>query len=162
VLFGGTDPANLAEKSLEALEQIKFSGRVVCVRGLGANDLSREFQLDLEIKRDVKNIASLMAEAGLALSSAGRTITELMSVGVPTICLAQNSKELTHQHATTENGILNLGLGELVEKAALGLAISELLADNELRQGMSAQALNATSGRSNSKVVSQIMNRVGL
>jgi CMP-N-acetylneuraminic acid synthetase/spore coat polysaccharide biosynthesis predicted glycosyltransferase SpsG len=162
VLFGGTDPANLAEKSLEALEQIKFPGRVVCVRGLGANDLSRKFQLDLEIKRDVKNIASLMAEAGLALSSAGRTITELMSVGVPTICLAQNSKELTHQHATQENGILNLGLGELVEKAALGLVITELLADSELRQGMSAQALNATSGRSNSKVVSQIMNRVGL
>lgn len=162
VLFGGTDPAHLAEKSLNALEALGFKGKVTCVRGLGAKNIVQTFDLDLVVKRDVKNMAQLMADSDLALSSAGRTITELMSVGVPTICLCQNDKELTHQHATSENGVLNLGLGQEITAESLQKTIKELIADYQKRLAMKQLALAATASRSNAEVVSQILKKVGL
>lgn len=160
VLFGGTDPSSLAQKSLRALEAIGFSGRVSCVRGLGAEDLSGEFDLDLEVLRNVKNMGALMASADLALSSAGRTITELMSIGVPTVCLAQNPKELTHTHATRENGILNLGLGSDISNSELEEQLHKIITDHQLRSELSATALAKIKNRSNARVVNRILDLV--
>jgi spore coat polysaccharide biosynthesis predicted glycosyltransferase SpsG len=157
VLFGGTDPSELAKKSLTALELAGYKGKVSCVRGLGASDVNLEYDLDLEVLRDVKNIASLMASADLALSSAGRTITELASVGVPTICLAQNSKELSHTHAIKDHGVINLGLGQSVTPKALSEALAELIADQGMRQELSQSALSATAKRSNERVARAIL-----
>ena len=99
VLFGGTDPSHLADKALRALEALKYDGRVTVIRGLGASTIDQSsYELDLEVLSNVKNIPAIMATADIALSSAGRTITELSAIGVPTICLAQNHKELTHTH----------------------------------------------------------------
>lgn len=157
VLFGGTDPSELARKSLEALELAGYQGKVSCVRGLGASDVNAEYQLNLEVLRDVKNIASLMASADLALSSAGRTITELASVGVPTICLAQNSKEQSHTHAIKDHGVINLGLGQSVTAQALSETLTELIADHDMRQELSQSALSATAKRSNQRVARAIL-----
>ena len=162
VLFGGTDPSSLAQKSLRALEQIGYSGKVSCVRGLGADDLEGEFDLDLQVLRNVKNMGSLMASADLALSSAGRTVTELMSIGVPTVCLAQNQKELSHTHAGKENGILNLGLGADLSMGDLAQQLSAILTDFERRQQMSQTALARIKGRSNHRVVNRILDLVSL
>jgi spore coat polysaccharide biosynthesis predicted glycosyltransferase SpsG/CMP-N-acetylneuraminic acid synthetase len=157
VLFGGTDPSNLADFSLRALEAIGYAGKVSCVRGLGATDILGEFDLDLEILRNVTNMPQLMASADLALSSAGRTITELASIGVPTICLVQNQKELTHTHAVEANGVINLGLGANLSKAELQNELVRILGDFELRKKLASSALSATKGRSNAAVVSEIM-----
>lgn len=156
VLFGGTDPANLAEKSLKALEEADFKGKVTCVRGLGANDLTRKFNLNLSVLRNVKNMGALMATANLALSSAGRTITELMSIGVPTLCLAQNHKELTHTHATAENGIVNLGLGSEISIQKLAQEISSMF-PTDVRISLSKKQSEAVASRRNVTVASRIM-----
>ena len=161
VLFGGTDPSGLALSSLRALEEIGFTGKVSCVRGLGAGEIEGDFKLDLEMLRDVKNMGALMASADLALSSAGRTITELMSIGVPTICLAQNQKELTHTHATKSNGVINLGLGSLISTADLAAAIAGLIKDSALRAELDAAALAATAKRSNAQIVKRIYDFLG-
>lgn len=160
VLFGGTDPAGLAEKSLAALERIGFAGKVTCIRGLGAKDIEGDYTIDLELKRNVKNIGSVMATADLALSSAGRTITELMSIGVPTICLAQNQKELSHTHAIAENGILNLGLGAAVTEEQLAESITDLISQHPKRFEMNQKALAATRKRTNAKVVSKLLDLI--
>lgn len=162
VLFGGTDPAELADKSLKALEAIGFQGKVSCVRGLGAQDLAADYKLDLEILRDVKNMGELMANSDLALSSAGRTISELMSIGVPTICLCQNQKELSHTHASIQNGVLNLGLGSSVKDQQLQEKLSELISDFEERKHLHQKMLSATNNRSNAVVVKKIIESLGL
>lgn len=163
VLFGGTDPGNLAEKSLLALEAIGFEDEVVLVRGLGAEDLDIErFQLNVRSLKNVKNMPELMAYADLALSSAGRTLTELAYIGVPVICMAQNAKELAHTHATEQNGVVMLGLGHSVANSNLQHALRELLGSKSLRSQLRASALANSSGRSNQKIVSEILRRVGL
>jgi CMP-N-acetylneuraminic acid synthetase/spore coat polysaccharide biosynthesis predicted glycosyltransferase SpsG len=163
VLFGGTDPSELATKSLRALEEIGFAGEVVCIRGLGASDISaQDFKLNLQILRNVKNMPAEMAKADLALSSAGRTITELAQIGVPTICLAQNQKELAHTHATEANGVVNLGLGLDVDTSSLAKALSELIESKQLRDKLHQSSLLATKTRSNSNVVDRILRTLGL
>jgi spore coat polysaccharide biosynthesis predicted glycosyltransferase SpsG len=157
VLFGGTDPSELATKSLRALEEIGFEGEVVCIRGLGASDINaQDFKLNLQILRNVKNMPAEMAKADLALSSAGRTITELAQIGVPTICLAQNHKELSHTHATEANGVVNLGLGVEVIPENLTNAILQLM-PHQRRQALSENQLTAVALRTNARVANKII-----
>lgn len=161
VLFGGTDPSNLAHKSLLALEQLNFAGEVVVVRGLGAEPIDySQFKLSIKPLVNVKNMPPVMAEADVALSSAGRTITELASLGVPTICMAQNDKELTHTHTTEANGVVLLGLGDEVSVSALAEAIDGLISNAQKRRELSENAKAATANRSNSKVVERIVEKL--
>jgi CMP-N-acetylneuraminic acid synthetase/spore coat polysaccharide biosynthesis predicted glycosyltransferase SpsG len=162
VLFGGTDPSNLAETALRALEHIKFEGRVTIVRGLGADLIDpKAFDLRLKVLSNIKNMPAVMENADIALSSAGRTITELSSLGIPTICMAQNSKELTHTHTTPANGVIMLGLGKLVSVETLGAHLTELMENTELREKLHLRALEATKGRSNANIVRRIMKQIG-
>ena len=163
VLFGGTDPSGLAAKALRALELAEYRGHVTLVRGMGAEPIEiDQFDLDIDLAQNVSNMARLMAASDLALSSAGRTLTELSSIGVPTLCLAQNQKELAHTHATEEFGVEMLGLGSSVSEAQLAEAIRELVASPERRQALSQAGLRATAGRSNRAVVQAMLNQVGL
>ncbi|MEY4742738.1 MAG: hypothetical protein RIR34_77 [Actinomycetota bacterium] len=162
VLFGGTDPSNLAETALRALEHIKFEGRVTIVRGLGADLIDpKAYNLRLKVLSNIKNMPAVMENADIALSSAGRTITELSSLGIPTICMAQNSKELTHTHTTPANGVIMLGLGKLVSIETLGAHLTELMDNSELREKLHLRALEATKGRSNANIVRRIMKQIG-
>ncbi|MGN6503191.1 MAG: PseG/SpsG family protein [Pseudolysinimonas sp.] len=161
ILFGGTDPSGLAEKSLRALEAIGFGGHVTVVRGLGADPLDISgFALDAEVRTDVSNMAALMATADLALSSAGRTLAELASIGVPTLCLAQNEKELRHTHSTPDHGVVMLGLGSEVPDAVLADALRELIGDVEQRRRLRAAGLTMTRDRRNATVVDEILRRL--
>ena len=161
LLFGGTDPSNLAVKSLNALEEIGFAGIVTVVRGLGAEPIDfSNFSLKVNPLANVKNMPAVMVKADLALSSAGRTITELACLGVPTICMAQNAKELTHAHTTEANGVKMLGLGNDVSTEQLAANIQTLIDDFEQRKRLSENALYATSTRSNTKVVERILEKL--
>ena len=162
VLFGGTDPANLAVKALQALELMEFDGRVTVVRGLGADLIDpNSYKLRIKVLSNVKNMPAVMERADIALSSAGRTITELASLGIPTICMAQNEKELTHTHVTTSNGVLMIGLGRLVSVETLSAHLNELMTNSELRFKLHERGLEATAGRSNDRIVRRILKQIG-
>lgn len=160
VLFGGTDPSELAIKALSSLQEIGFPGKVKVIRGLGANEITQDFNLDVEFLSNVKNMPRVLAEADIALSSAGRTITELASLGIPTICLAQNQKELNHSHTTEDNGVIMLGLGENLSEADLAQEITKLINDFQLRKNLHANAKNSTADRRNKRIVAEILNRL--
>lgn len=162
VLFGGTDPSNLAVTALRALEYLEFKGRVTLVRGLGADLVDpKAYKLRLRVLSNVKNMPAIMEDADIALSSAGRTITELSSLGIPTICMAQNAKELTHTHTTPTNGVLMLGLGALVSTETLAAHLRELMSNDDLRFKLHTRALEATGTRSNDRIVRRIMKQIG-
>ena len=101
-----------------------------------------------------------MNQVGLAISSAGRTITELLTLGVPVVCIAQNDKELTHTHASVEYGVLNLGLGSLCDTNTIGAHIKHLIESQDLRKTLHERALDATRDRSNAAVLERILDTV--
>ena len=74
-----------------------------------------------------------MLEADLIFTSAGRTTYEVASIGVPTIVLAQNDRELTHFFASSEFGFINLGLGYNVSNELLLKEFIELVNHTSFR-----------------------------
>ncbi len=160
VSFGGADPRGLTTKALEAIAETGFAGEVTVVLGPGYphGDVDvAAFGLRGVVLRAVTNLAVIMRECDIALTSAGRTVTELMTQGVPTIALCQNMRELMHTHASSPFGVTNLGLGEHVTPAVLAQHLTVLLTDTRLRAAMRARMLSAVRDRSNRRIVADIL-----
>ena len=107
-------------------------------------------------------MAGEMAKADLAFSSAGRTITELMYLGIPTLCICQNERELTHTHASQQYGVHNIGLGSLVDNKTIENNIRFLIESPQFRKNMKARALHAMEGHSNAAVLKRMINHLGI
>ena len=163
IAYGGTDPANLTEKAILALQQIGYEQKVTIILGPGhshyesVKERSGKLKADVTLLQNVSNMAALMKEADLALTSAGRTVTELMTVGVPTITMCQNNREMRHNHASSTYGIVNLGLGSSISSEVLAEHIKMFVEDVSLRRDMYARMKSAVKNRSNAAIVSKIL-----
>ncbi len=163
VMFGGSDPSHLTERTLEALSAAQFDGAVTVVVGPGVKREIRlePYRLRGDVLQNVRHMPGVMRRMDLAISSAGRTVTELVSLGLPVLCLCQNDKELTHTHAAAQFGVVNLGLGRLVTAETLTAHIDWLVANPKLRRTLRERALHETADRSNAAVISRMMQRLG-
>lgn len=137
--FGGTDPSGLTAKTVRAIGWLPANINLFVILGLGFKG-TRSLELELsklscksEVIRNTKVIGYFMEQADIMITSAGRTIYEAATVGVPTIVLCQNDRELHHLFATEENGFINLGLGSGVSEEAIGTEIQKLFNDWQLR-----------------------------
>ena len=163
IAYGGTDPANLTEKAILALQQIGFEDKITIILGPGhshyksVKEQAGKLNADVTLLQNVSNMAALMKEADLALTSAGRTVTELMTVGVPTITMCQNNREMRHNHASSTFGIVNLGFGSSISPDVLAEHITIFMEDVSLRKDMYSRMLSAVKNRSNSAIVSKIL-----
>ena len=63
---------------------------------------------NINIYKNVANISKYMLEADLIFTSAGRTTYEVASIGVPTIVLAQNDRELTQVYRNNKEEPLEI------------------------------------------------------
>lgn len=140
--FGGSDPNNLTEKVLESILDSGYAGRIDVILGLGYSNKEEiiekyEFNNNIQIYTNVKNISDFMLKADIIFTSAGRTMYEICSVGTPCICLCQNGREQTHSFGSTEHGFINMGLGETVSNEEITNQFIILWQDYELRQNMS-------------------------
>jgi spore coat polysaccharide biosynthesis predicted glycosyltransferase SpsG len=139
---------------------LRFDGEVTVVVGPAYAhppiDLAAE-SLRGSVLATVPNMATLLNGADLALTSAGRTVTELMTQGVPTIAICQNMRELLHTHASAPFGIINLGLGEHLEPDELARHIRLLVRDYELRRSLRERMLRAVAQRSNAAIARRVL-----
>jgi spore coat polysaccharide biosynthesis predicted glycosyltransferase SpsG len=163
ILFGGTDPSNLTVKVLNVLKKSKYKGFVRVVQGLGRKNRKinlKSYGLSGEVLTNVKYMPKIMVEADIAFSSAGRTITELMTTGTPVLCMCQNKKETTHTHAKKEYGIINLGLGSKVSEKKLMDELNKLIGNYALRKRLSSSAVKMIKGRSNREIIKKIAAKI--
>lgn len=163
VVFGGTDPSGLTDRALAALSLAGYDRNVTVVAGPGIRQPPslEAHGLRGQVLSHVRHMPAVMQTADLAISSAGRTVTEMISLGVPVLCLCQNDKELTHTHAAARFGVVNLGLGALVDVQTIASHIRRITDSPELRRKLRARALHETAGRSNTAIIQRIMDRIG-
>ena len=136
--FGGTDPNNLTEKVLESILESNYENQIEIILGLGyANkkEIQEKYKENerIEIYENVKNMSEHMHDADLIFTSAGRTMYEIASLGVPCICLCQNERELSHIFGNVEHGFINLGLGSEVSKEEIRETFENTIEDYPLR-----------------------------
>jgi len=139
--FGGTDPNNLTEKVLEAILNSNYTNDIEIILGLGYSN-KKEIQDKykdndrIKIYENVKNMSEHMYNADLIFTSAGRTMYEIASLGVPCICLCQNERELSHIFGNVENGFINLGLGSEVSQDEIIHTLETTVSNFTLREEM--------------------------
>ena len=78
IVFGGTDPENLTMKTIEAIEKTGYKEiEYTCILGMGYGDESplmekiKNMDYNIQILRNVSNIAEYMYKADIAISSQG-------------------------------------------------------------------------------------------
>jgi CMP-N-acetylneuraminic acid synthetase len=147
ITFGEQDKNNLTEKVIDSILATNYEGRIDVIVGLGYGKLDEliskyESNQRIQIYRNVANISEFMFKADIIFSSANKSIYEICSIGIPTICLCENIREESHAFVTRNNGFINLGLGELVEKQDLVDAFINLVNDYELRMELHEKMLS--------------------
>ena len=147
ITFGGSDPNNFTENVLDSILSTNYEGRINVVVGLGyqgLDDLIEKYESNQSIQfyQNVSDISEFMFKADIIFTSAGRTMYEICSLGVPTICLCQNERELTHVFANETNGFINMGLGTDVGRQEIIDQFVKLVNNYELRLEMNHKMLS--------------------
>lgn len=146
ITFGGTDPNNFTEKVLSTIKDNK-NINITVILGLGykyKNEFKEKYKdIDnIKVIEFVKDISTYMYNSDLVITSGGRTMYEVASLGIPCIVLCQNERELSHLFGHAGNGIINLGLGEHINEAIIKSTINEVIENYELRLEMNKKMKN--------------------
>lgn len=147
ITFGGNDSNNLTEKVLNSILKTNYEGRINVILGLDYPDkeglISRiESNPAIQVYTNVPNISEFMFKADIVFTSAGRTMYEVCSLGVPTICLCRDEREQTHVFGSNTNGFINMGLGSEVDEIEIRDQFIELVNDYNRRIEMNERMLS--------------------
>lgn len=142
LLFGGTDASGGTLKLLDWLDRLKGDWVVNVVVGMGYRDLDSlkakagRCRHTVKVTNDTRVISRHMHQADLAITSAGRTVFELASLGVPMMVYAQNDRETKHPFAIESHGTVYMGGIDHADFLAFEKAANELLSSRMLRARM--------------------------
>ncbi len=143
ILFGGTDPSNLNEKTYKAVlglhekyPDITFN----FITGIGyeadRHGVVSNPEKNIFVYPNVPAVTKYTGQADMAITSQGRTIYELAVLGIPSIVISQNQRETLHRFASMKHGFLNLGLGGTVDSSSIANTISWLVDTPNIRKNM--------------------------
>lgn len=162
--FGGSDPLCLAAPVTDGLLAALPGGVAVdLVLGGAHHDhdalVERAAQSDqLSLHVNSRNMASLMAGAGMAISAAGSTVLELAAMGVPAILVAtaDNQAQVLNAHKALDwcRGLDGRETGateKIVDMATV------LWNDNSSRQAMAEKASGLVDGNGAERVVAALL-----
>ena len=155
ILGGGSDPQRIGLRFLKsAARALPASWRLGLVIGAaaaedrGLNKLAGKLGARLSIHRHADDMASLMAEADLALASFGMTAYELAAVGVPMLLLCLSEDHRLSAAFLAEAGAAEIaGIAKEVSDAALDEAIARLAADDTRRALLGRRARGLIDGK---------------
>jgi spore coat polysaccharide biosynthesis predicted glycosyltransferase SpsG len=165
ITFGGVDEGNLTCKVLQAAGKFLVDSGIAIdvVLGIGyrhhddLHSLKKRLGSErINIVATTKNISEYMIGADLAITSGGRTVLELASLGVPTLVICQNQRETYHRFASPENGVLNLGLRHHVTAGDILNSVKKLKKEKNLRATMRRRAGQFDWAKGKKRVISEI------
>ncbi|MEM7411062.1 MAG: NTP transferase domain-containing protein [Myxococcota bacterium] len=149
VLFGGTDPNDLTARCLPWIDALPGDWRLTVVSGFGyprpeaLRAIAADLRHDTEVVVDTPIVSRYMARADIAITSAGRTVFELASLGVPMLVIPQNARECQHRFALESPGVVSLPPAHDLDPLEFSGALHELLSDHALRQQLHTALLAA-------------------
>jgi spore coat polysaccharide biosynthesis predicted glycosyltransferase SpsG len=164
VTMGGSDPAGLTLRVMEAIGSMKedFVPIVLLGPGFSHQETLANIQAisprSFEVLRNQGDIAGLMAGVDMAIAAAGVTAYELAAMGVPSIYLC-----LTEDHSASaavfhEQGMgINLGLHSSVSSAQIARAISDLLDQPERRDAMAREGRALLDGNGSKRIAGLVV-----
>ena len=147
IFFDGSDLDNLTGKVLNSILATNYQGRINIILGLDYPN-KEEFVSKIEsnpaiqVYTNVSDISEFIFKADIIFTSAGKTTYDICSLGVPTICLSQDERELTHVFCSEATGFINLGLGVNVDETEIGEQFVSLVNNFDQRIEMNKRMLS--------------------
>ncbi|MFT3982490.1 MAG: glycosyltransferase [Lachnospiraceae bacterium] len=164
VIFGGSDPSDLTGRLYEVCKvlhgkhpDIQFHF-LIGFAYLHKDKIVTDEENNIYIHNDVKRVSAYMNKMDLAVTSQGRTVYELASMGVPSIVMAQNEREAEHVFAGIQNGFINLGIGREQDALTIISTIRWLISTPKVRQEMRKLQLTKDFSRGQERVIHLILN----
>lgn len=163
IIFGGADPSDLTGRLYDICKVLHTKHPHVKFHFLlgfaypYADKIVNDEDNNIYVYKDVKRVSAYMSRMDLAITSQGRTVYELASMGVPSIVLAQNEREAEHVFAGIQNGFINLGLGSQTDALTIISTVQWLLSTPNVRREMRKLQLQKDFSRGHERVLKLIM-----
>lgn len=163
IIFGGADPANLTGRLYDICKVLHSKHPHIKYHFLlgfaypYADEIVTDEENNIFVHKDVKRVSAYMSQMDLAVTSQGRTVYELASMGVPSIVLAQNEREAEHVFAGIQNGFINLGLGSRTDALTIISTIQWLISTPNVRREMRKLQLSKDFSRGHERVINLIL-----
>jgi spore coat polysaccharide biosynthesis predicted glycosyltransferase SpsG/L-amino acid N-acyltransferase YncA len=153
ITLGGSDPTGATDLVLRALERVStpLDVRVILGPARVSNLPHIGARHSIALLTDVRDMASQMVWADLALSGAGVACTELARCGVPVLALVQADNQVPAAAAVAELG-LGWNLGRHPDEATLAECIETLARDATVRSAMATTGPRLVDGRGADRV----------
>ena len=152
ISFGGTDPANASYRIANWLIHEIPNIQITVLNGIGNSKPYPGLPHNrLTLLDSTNNIAQLMLETDLFITSAGRTVTEAAHLGVPTISIPVNYRE--EQHLKIPGVIRMPDVFQLLTRYDICNKVSYVLASQTLRVDMSSKSQESVDGKGLGRVI---------
>jgi UDP-2,4-diacetamido-2,4,6-trideoxy-beta-L-altropyranose hydrolase len=164
VTMGGSDPENVTERAIAALNSTGDNLLEATVVVGGTNAKSELLQRaaagrgkNIVLRRDISNMAELMAWADVAVSGAGTTCWEMCRLGLPALLidLAENQTPLARE-LDRRGCAIHLGSPRDVSSEMVAKRLERLLGSSEVRQTMSSRCRGLVDGVGAQRVVAAL------
>ena len=125
-----------------------YDGRIDVVLGLDYENVEGivskyESNPLIQIYRNVSNFSEFIFKADLIFTSPNKSMYEICSIGVPTICLCKDDRDVSHVFANNNNGFINMGRGEDLGRQDVVEEFARVVNDFDLsRHGKITQTLS--------------------
>ena len=167
VTLGGADPDNCTEMVVRALGRLDRENLscTVVIGGSNPNESSitataERTDVSVDLRSDVDDMASLMAEHDVAVSAGGSTCWELAFMGIPNVILVLADNQRGIAEGLDEAGTaINLGWHESVEAAAIRDHVESLLTDEKRRLRMARAAQTLVDGKGADRVLDKMQTK---
>lgn len=163
IIFGGADPADLTGRLYDICKVLHTKHPHINFHFLlgfaypYADKVLTDEESNIFVHKDVKRVSAYMSRMDLAITSQGRTVYELASMGVPSIVLAQNEREAEHVFAGIQNGFINLGLGSRTDALTIISTVQWLISTPNVRKEMRKLQLSKDFSKGHERVIKLIL-----
>ena len=163
IIFGGADPSDLTGRLYDICKILHEKHPHINFHFLlgfaypNGDKIVNDEENHIYVHTDVKRVSSYMSKMDLAVTSQGRTVYELASMGVPSVVLAQNEREAEHVFAGIQNGFINLGLGSRTDALTIISTIRWLIATPNVRREMRKLQLAKDFSKGHERVIRLIL-----
>lgn len=168
ISMGGSDPNFVTSLALEAaltLERTRID--VVLGPSFAAESLLRlkamlhDPRVAVHRDKTQQALASLMVASDACIISAGLTMFEVATVGIPALVISQNEKQVANAAHLAECGaVLNLGLFSDISAEVAAQALADWESSIDARAKLSEAAMNAVDGKGIDRIRSAILSLI--
>ncbi len=170
VTLGGADPDNCTELVVGAVGRLDREDLrcTVVIGGSNPNESSiaaaaERTDVSVDLRSNVNDMASLMAEHDIAVSAGGSTCWELAFMGIPNVILVLADNQRGIADGLDEEGTaVNLGWHESVGEEEIAHQVAQLIREDDQRHRMARKAQKLVDGWGTNRVVSRMRDRLFL